>query len=184
MSRTRSPITSRSNWAKESSTLSASRPMLDVVLKDWVMQRKLLEPASFSRVYAAILPDIRPVAAVLTEFEAVEVRGNPILEGKDQLMAGAVEGTHTLIPDAPAIRKVALKVRVTNDRRSTTNGSRRSSSTRPTAPSRSARESVRSPFQWLRSSSVLWLSTPRGASTVHNTCSPNFSPRPSVPTKR
>ena len=52
------------------------------------------------------------------------------------------------------------------------------------APSRSARESVRSPFQWLRLSSVLWLSTPRGASTVHNTCSPNFSPRPSVPTKR
>src|ERR1700730_8220909 len=45
-------------------------------------------------------------------------------------------------------------------------------------------ESVRSPFQWLRPSSVLWLSTPRGASTVHNTCSPNFSPRPSVPTKR
>jgi NAD(P)-dependent dehydrogenase (short-subunit alcohol dehydrogenase family) len=29
-----SPMTSRSNWAKESSTLSVSRPMLKVVLKD------------------------------------------------------------------------------------------------------------------------------------------------------
>ena len=38
MSRTRSPITSRSNWAKESNTLSVSRPMLDVVLKDWVTE--------------------------------------------------------------------------------------------------------------------------------------------------
>jgi hypothetical protein len=37
LSRTRSPITSRSNWAKESSTLSVSRPMLEVVLNDWVI---------------------------------------------------------------------------------------------------------------------------------------------------
>jgi hypothetical protein len=29
--------TSRSNWAKESSTLRVSRPMLDVVLNDWVI---------------------------------------------------------------------------------------------------------------------------------------------------
>src|SRR5258708_4579485 len=36
LSRTRSPITSRSNWAKESSTLRVSRPMLLVVLNDWV----------------------------------------------------------------------------------------------------------------------------------------------------
>jgi hypothetical protein len=34
LSRTRSPITSRSNWAKESSTLRVSRPMLLVVLND------------------------------------------------------------------------------------------------------------------------------------------------------
>src|SRR5215813_15116694 len=32
LSRTRSPTTSRSNWAKDSSTLSVSRPMLVVVL--------------------------------------------------------------------------------------------------------------------------------------------------------
>ena len=38
LSRTRSPITSRSNWAKESSTLRVSRPMLEVVLNDWVTE--------------------------------------------------------------------------------------------------------------------------------------------------
>ena len=36
MSRMRSPVTSRSNWAKESSTFSVSRPMLVVVLNAWV----------------------------------------------------------------------------------------------------------------------------------------------------
>ena len=40
LSRTRSPITSRSNWAKDSSTLSVSRPMLEVVLNDWVTDTK------------------------------------------------------------------------------------------------------------------------------------------------
>jgi hypothetical protein len=40
LSRTRSPITSRSNWAKDSNTLSVSRPMLDVVLNDWVTDTK------------------------------------------------------------------------------------------------------------------------------------------------
>jgi hypothetical protein len=33
LSRTRSPMSSRSNWAKDSSTLSVSRPMLELVLK-------------------------------------------------------------------------------------------------------------------------------------------------------
>ncbi len=37
MSRTRSPMTSRSNCANESSTLSVSRPMLEVALNDWVI---------------------------------------------------------------------------------------------------------------------------------------------------
>jgi hypothetical protein len=36
LSRTRSPISSRSNWANDSSTLSVSRPMLELVLKDCV----------------------------------------------------------------------------------------------------------------------------------------------------
>ncbi len=41
LSRMRSPITSRSNWAKDSSTFSVSRPMLVVVLKDWVTLTKV-----------------------------------------------------------------------------------------------------------------------------------------------
>ena len=38
LSRMRSPVTSRSNWAKENSTLRVSRPMLVVVLNDWVTE--------------------------------------------------------------------------------------------------------------------------------------------------
>ena len=40
LSRTRSPMTSRSNWAKDSSTFRVSRPMLVVVLNDWVTETK------------------------------------------------------------------------------------------------------------------------------------------------
>src|SRR5205085_8099096 len=36
LSRTRSPISSRSNWAKDSSTFSVSRPILELVLNDCV----------------------------------------------------------------------------------------------------------------------------------------------------
>src|ERR1700730_10286973 len=45
LSRTRSPITSRSNWAKESSTLSVSRPMLDVVVQDGAVEVRVRESA-------------------------------------------------------------------------------------------------------------------------------------------
>ena len=41
LSRMRSPITSRSNWAKESRILSVSRPIEVVVLKDWVTETKV-----------------------------------------------------------------------------------------------------------------------------------------------
>ena len=40
LSRMRSPITSRSNWAKESNTLSVSRPIEVVVLNCWVTATK------------------------------------------------------------------------------------------------------------------------------------------------
>src|SRR5262249_16376745 len=40
LSRTRSPISSRSNWANDSRTLSVSRPMLELVLKDWGHRHK------------------------------------------------------------------------------------------------------------------------------------------------
>jgi hypothetical protein len=36
LSLSRSPVTSRSNWAKESRTFRVKRPLLVVVLKDWV----------------------------------------------------------------------------------------------------------------------------------------------------
>ena len=41
LSRIRSPITSRSNWAKESRMLSVSRPMQVVVLNCWVTETKV-----------------------------------------------------------------------------------------------------------------------------------------------
>jgi hypothetical protein len=40
LSRIRSPVTPRSNWANDSSMLSVRRPMLEVVLKDWVTETK------------------------------------------------------------------------------------------------------------------------------------------------
>ena len=36
LSRIRSPVTSRSNWAKDNSTFSVRRPMEEVVLNAWV----------------------------------------------------------------------------------------------------------------------------------------------------
>jgi hypothetical protein len=44
----RSPVTSRSNWAKDSSTLRVSLPILVVVLKDWVTETKQTPCASNS----------------------------------------------------------------------------------------------------------------------------------------
>ena len=41
LSRIRSAVTSRSNWAKDSRTLSVSRPMDVVVLNDWVTETKV-----------------------------------------------------------------------------------------------------------------------------------------------
>ena len=46
LSRMRSPVTSRSNWAKESSMFSVSRPMLVVVLNCWVTETKETPAAS------------------------------------------------------------------------------------------------------------------------------------------
>jgi hypothetical protein len=46
LSRMRSAVTSRSNCAKESSMLRVSRPMLVVVLNDWVTDTKLVSALS------------------------------------------------------------------------------------------------------------------------------------------
>ncbi len=48
LSRIRSPVTSRSNWANDSNTFSVNRPMLVVVLKAWVTETKET-PAASSR---------------------------------------------------------------------------------------------------------------------------------------
>src|ERR1700716_4364267 len=56
LSRMRSPVTSRSNWAKDKSTFRVSRPMLVVVLNCWVIdtnetpRRKATLMALFCRV--------------------------------------------------------------------------------------------------------------------------------------
>jgi hypothetical protein len=46
LSRMRSAVTSRSNWANESSMLSVRRPMLVVALNDWVTETKLTSALS------------------------------------------------------------------------------------------------------------------------------------------
>jgi hypothetical protein len=46
LSRIRSAVTSRSNCANESSMLSVRRPMLVVVLNDWVTETKLTSALS------------------------------------------------------------------------------------------------------------------------------------------
>jgi hypothetical protein len=53
LSRTRSPISSRSNWAKDSSTLSVSRPMLERVLNDWVTDTNEMPCVSNSSISLA-----------------------------------------------------------------------------------------------------------------------------------
>jgi hypothetical protein len=53
LSRIRSPVISRSNWAKESSILRVSRPMLVVVLKAWVTEMKETACASKSSISLA-----------------------------------------------------------------------------------------------------------------------------------
>ena len=40
LSRMRSPVTSRSNWANDRRTFNVSRPMLVVVLNAWVTETK------------------------------------------------------------------------------------------------------------------------------------------------
>src|SRR2546423_1529774 len=62
LSRTRSPISSRSNWAKDSSTLRVSRPMLERVLKDWVTDTNETSWASNSSMSLATAPSMHPTS--------------------------------------------------------------------------------------------------------------------------
>src|SRR2546430_1214069 len=66
LSRTRSPISSRSNWANDSSTLSVSRPMLELVLKDCVTDTNETPWASNSSMSVAIERGAGECAIVVT----------------------------------------------------------------------------------------------------------------------
>ena len=53
LSRIRSPVTSRSNWAKDSRTLSVNRPIDVVVLNCWVTAtNETPRPSNTSTVFA------------------------------------------------------------------------------------------------------------------------------------
>jgi hypothetical protein len=69
----------------------------------------------------------------------------------------------------------ALHIAAIESSSSTRNGSRRSLSTRPTAPSMSTRASGRFRSRWRKRSSARWRSTLRVASIAHNNYLPNFS---------
>lgn len=59
LSRIRSPVTSRSNWAKDSRTFSVSRPIEVVVLKACVTETKLTPPAASTRAPPTSKPSPR-----------------------------------------------------------------------------------------------------------------------------
>ena len=61
------------------------------------MQSQFVSSAGLQSVDAAISPHVRSVPAMLTKFEAVDVRRRAVLEGKDEFMAGAIERAHAPI---------------------------------------------------------------------------------------
>lgn len=84
----------------------ASRDILDGIRDhlhrlDRRMQLQLVHPSRLQRVDPTILPDIGPVATMLAQFERIDVRCGPFLPGKDQFVAGAVEGAHAAIVLGP-----------------------------------------------------------------------------------
>jgi hypothetical protein len=74
------------------------------------MQREFVEPAGLQRIDTTILPDVRAVAPVLAEFETVDMRGAPVLERKDQFMAGAIEGPYAAVALDPDDQVLELRV--------------------------------------------------------------------------
>ena len=67
------------------------------------MQSQILSPAAPHGVHRSVIPNISPVATMLTEFNHVEVRDCPHAIDKDELMLGPVKRSHPrigLVPDA------------------------------------------------------------------------------------
>ena len=72
LSRMRSPVTSRSNWANESNTLRVSRPMLVVVLKAWVIETNETPCASNTSTILAKSESERVQAVDLVDDDGVD----------------------------------------------------------------------------------------------------------------
>jgi hypothetical protein len=73
LSRMRSPMTSRSNWAKESSTLSVSRPIEVVVLNCWVTATNIDQQVAADPARSLGSEQIAPGLVQLLRAESAEI---------------------------------------------------------------------------------------------------------------
>ena len=90
MSRMRSPITSRSNWAKVSRMFSVSRPMLVVVLNDCVTETKVTPCASNTSTSLAKSISERLQAVDLVDHHHVDQPGLDV--GQQALQGRPLQG--------------------------------------------------------------------------------------------
>src|SRR5262245_24890373 len=118
LSRTRSPISSRSNWANDSRTLSVSRPMLELVLKDWVTDTNETPWASNSSMSLAKSASERVSRSTLYTSTMSILPGAHL--GQELLQRRAVErgtGECTILVAAgdqpPAVVRLALYICLT-----------------------------------------------------------------------
>jgi hypothetical protein len=61
------------------------------------VEREFIKAIRFKRGRACIFPDIRPLAAMLPQFEIVDVGLGAALVDKDQLVPGPVKSPHATI---------------------------------------------------------------------------------------
>ena len=67
------------------------------------MQSQILSPAAPHGVHRGVIPDVGPVAAMLTEFNRVEMTGCSHPIDKDEFVFGSVKRSHPrigFVPDA------------------------------------------------------------------------------------
>jgi hypothetical protein len=74
---------------------------------DGGMERKLVKS---TRLDAAIFPDVGTVAPVLAKLETVDVWGRAVLEGENQFVPGAIEGSHAAVALRPNDQVLELRV--------------------------------------------------------------------------
>src|SRR5438067_1313324 len=97
LSRIRSPVTSRSNWAKDSSTLSVRRPIELVVLNCWVTETNDTAWASKSSTSRA-----RSASGGPARFQSEEERPRPRRAG-DRSRQGRQRAVVRVLPGEAAI---------------------------------------------------------------------------------